>query len=45
MAARAVEALGYLPISIQETTKTILQSTPENTRRFNFELGFSENHR
>ena len=40
MAARAVEALGYLPISIQETTKTILQSTTENTRRFNFELGF-----
>ena len=40
MAARAVEALGYLPISIQETTKTILQPTPENTRRFNFELGF-----
>lgn len=39
-AARAVEALGYLPISIQETTKTILQPTTENTRRFNFELGF-----
>ena len=40
MAARAVEALGYLPISIQETTKTILQPTPKNARRFNFELGF-----
>ena len=39
-AARAVEALGYLPISIKETTKTILQSTTPNKRRFNFELGF-----
>ncbi len=39
-AARAVQSLGYLPISIQETTKTILQSSTGNKRRFNFELGF-----
>ena len=39
-AARAVQALGYLPISIQETTKTVQQAGAASNKRFNFELGF-----
>jgi type II secretory pathway component PulF len=39
-AARAVQSLGYIPILIQETTKTILQPSKGNKSRFNFELGF-----
>ena len=39
-AARAVEAMGYIPISITETTNTVLQNSKDKKRRFNIELGF-----
>ncbi len=38
-AARQIEALGHIPISITETTKTVNQDSGEK-KRFNFELGF-----
>ena len=39
-AARAVESMGYIPISITETTNTVLQNSKDKKRRFNIELGF-----
>jgi len=39
MAARQIEALGHIPISISETTKTVKQDAVEG-KRFKFELGF-----
>ena len=39
-AARAVEAMGYIPITITETTNTVLQNSKDKKRRFNIELGF-----
>ena len=38
-AARQIEALGHIPVSIVETTKTVKQDT-SGGKRFKFELGF-----
>ena len=38
-AARQIEAMGHIPISIVETTKTVKQDASEK-KRFKFELGF-----
>jgi type II secretory pathway component PulF len=43
-AARQIEALGHIPISISETTKTVLQE-PVAGKRFKFELGFQRKPR
>jgi type IV pilus assembly protein PilC len=43
-AARQIEALGHIPISISETTKTVLQD-PVEGKRFKFELGFKRKSR
>ena len=43
-AARQIEALGHIPISISETTKTVLQD-PAAGKRFKFELGFQRKPR
>lgn len=44
MATRQIEAMGYIPISINETTRTVRQDTGEK-KRFNFELGFQRKPR
>ena len=43
-AARQIELLGHVPISITETTKTVMQSDGKK-KRFNFELGFQRKSR
>ncbi|MBN2163447.1 MAG: type II secretion system F family protein [Pontiellaceae bacterium] len=43
-AARQIELLGHVPISITETTKTVMQSDGKK-KRFNFELGFQRKAR
>jgi general secretion pathway protein F len=43
-ATRQIEAQGYIPISIAETTKTVTQNTGEK-KRFNFDLGFQRKPR
>ncbi len=43
-AARQIEALGHIPISISETTNTVLQE-PVAGKRFKFELGFQRKPR
>jgi type II secretory pathway component PulF len=39
-AVRIIESMGHIPVSINETTKTVKQGGDEKKKRFNFELGF-----